>query len=148
MNLSKHFSLKEFTRSQTAARFGIRNEPTPEAIMRMMALCENILEPLREEVGRPVIITSGYRSPELNQRIGGSNWSQHMRGEAADIVIPGFSPLAVCKLIVELDLPFDQLIHEFGEWAHVSYSSRKRGETLTASFSETGVRYTKGLHNV
>ena len=145
MKLSEHFTLKEFTRSQTAARLGIRNEPGPEDIMRMMVLCEQVLEPLRTELGRPVIVSSGYRSPELNQRIGGSNRSQHCRGEAADIIIPGMSPLAVCKLIVELGLPFDQLIHEFGQWSHVSYRPQGRGQCLTAIRTEFGVKYLKGL---
>jgi len=147
MRLSEHFTLDEFTRSQTAARLGIPNEPTPEDINRMRALCETILEPLRERVGRPIMITSGYRSPKLNRAIGGSPRSQHCRGEAADIVIPGMSPLDVCHALV--GLPFDQAIHEFGRWCHVSYARHPRGERLTAVHDPNiGVRYMTGWREI
>jgi len=148
MRLTDHFSLHEFTRSRTAAKMGISNEPTPEHAAKLILLCEQILEPLRDEVGVPVHITSGYRSAELNAVIHGSRTSQHCRGEAADIIVPGFTPLAVCKLIVAMKLPFDQLIHEFGNdgWTHVSYHDPARGETLTATHHpDFGVQYVKGL---
>jgi len=149
MKLSRHFTLEEFTRSHTAARRNLPNIPGPEAIQRMIALCENVLEPLREEVGVPIHVTSGYRSPEVNARIGGSNRSQHPKGEASDIVIPGLTPLEVCKLIVRMRLPYDQLIFEFGRWTHVSHvAGTPRAMTLTAVSTAVGVKYLKGLQEV
>jgi len=148
MRLSDHFSLSEFTRSRTAAKLGISNEPTPEHAAKLMLLCEQILEPLRDEVGVPITISSGYRSSALNEAIHGSRRSQHCRGEAADIIVPGLAPLEVCKLIEAMGLPFDQLIHEFGQWTHVSYHEPARGETLTARHTDGGVQYIKGLWSV
>lgn len=149
MRLSKHFTLEEFTFSQTAARLGIDNTPPPDAIARMIALCEEVLEPLRERLGRPIIVTSGYRSRELNERIGGSPHSQHCRGEAADIVVPGLSPLDVCYAIKALG-KYDQLIHEFGRWCHVSWRGEQlsRREELTAVREDGRVRYLRGLREV
>ena len=149
MKLSPHFTLEEFTFSHTAVRHGIDNEPPSEKIPCLIALCENILEPLRAEVGCPIHITSGYRSPALNARIGGSNRSQHTRGEAADIVVPGMTPLGVCKLMIGMELPYDQLIFEFGRWTHVSYTrGAPRGMVLTAVKAPAGVRYLRGLQEV
>jgi len=149
MRLSQHFSLQEFTFSQTATRLGIPNAPPPDAIARMIALCEDVLEPLRAELGRPIIVTSGYRSPELNAAIGGSPRSQHCRGEAADIIVPGLSPLDVCRAVVELGR-FDQCIHEFGRWCHVSWRGDQlsRRETLTATHQDGRVIYLRGLVEV
>lgn len=134
MMLSEHFSLSEFTTSQEAARSGLRNEPGAEQIGNMRALCEEILEPLRRRVNRPIIISSGYRSHAINARIGGSQASQHMRGEAADILVAGMLPTDVVVLIRALVLPFDQLIDEFGRWVHVSHKrgGPQRGDVLAA----------------
>ena len=146
MRLSPHFTLEEMTTSQTAARRGIPNDPPPEAIARLVALCEGVLEPLRARLGRPIIVTSGYRSPELNAAIGGSPHSQHCRGEAADIIVPGLSPLDVCRAVHDLGR-YDQLIHEYGRWCHVSWrgESRSRREALTATLADGGTRYLPGL---
>jgi len=146
MRLSQHFSLDEFTFSQTAARKGIDNSPSPEAIAMMIALCEEVLEPLRAKLGRPIIVTSGYRSPGLNAMIGGSPNSQHCKGEAADVVVPGLSPLEVCRAIEQLGR-YDQLIHEFGRWCHVSWRGEElsRRETLTATHKDGRVVYLRGL---
>jgi zinc D-Ala-D-Ala carboxypeptidase len=131
MKLSNNFHLEEFIFSQTAQRLGIKNQPNQIHINNMNALCANILQPLRDSIGLPIKITSGYRSPELNKAIGGSQNSQHSNGEAADIVVIGLTPQQVCLKIIELNLPFDQLIHEFNSWTHVSYSSRQRRQRLT-----------------
>lgn len=85
MQLSEHFRLIEFTRSSVAQRLNIDNTPPEEAIAAMRRLCENVLEPLRRYVDRPLIITSGYRCERLNQAVGGVPTSQHLKGEAADI---------------------------------------------------------------
>jgi len=149
MRLSQHFSLAEFTFSQTATRLGIPNDPPPDAIARMIALCEEVLEPLRAHLGRPINITSGYRSPALNEAIGGSPRSQHCKGEAADIVVPGLTPLDVCRAVEQLGR-YDQLIHEFGRWCHVSWRGHElsRRETLTATRQDGRVVYLRGLQEV
>ena len=85
MQLSKHFKLSEFTKSQTAARLGIDNTPPEEVIPKLTFLCSQILEPLREKIDKPIIVTSGYRCAELSKAIGSSENSQHTKGEAVDI---------------------------------------------------------------
>lgn len=149
-NLSKHFTLAEFTRSQTATRHGISNRPTPAHLDAMKLLCERVLEPVREHFGRPVRITSGYRSAALNRKIGGSQTSQHSRGEAADFEIPGIDNRTVAKWIRD-NLRFDQLILEGAKrgdpnagWIHVSYrADRARMDVLTATFP--GPKYSRGI---
>ena len=142
MRLSPNFTLAELERSQTALRLGIDNLAPREAVERLTALCVQVLQPIRDHFG-PVHISSGYRGPALNARIGGSRRSQHMRGEAADIVIAGVTPIEVCRWIEGAAIGFDQLIYE-GDWTHVSYSSQHRRQVLTAHF-DGGVRYSKGL---
>ncbi len=134
--LSKNFYLHEFTRSQTAARHGINMSVIEGGIIysNLRNLCLNVLQPLRNHFGT-VHITSGYRPPKLNKRIGGSSNSQHLYGLAADIVVPGVSPLEVAQWIKANCKGYDQVIHEFGEWVHVSVASRNRAarnQSLTA----------------
>ena len=142
MRLSKNFTLEELEQSQTALRLGIDNRAAREAVECLTALCVQVLQPVRDHFG-PVHVSSGYRSRALNARIGGSQRSQHMRGEAADIVIAGVTPIEVCRWIEGAAIDFDQLIHE-GDWTHVSCSSEHRRQVLTAHF-DGGVRYSKGL---
>lgn len=120
MRLSKHFSLEEMTVSQVAARRGIDNEPRGHVVARLMRLCTSILEPIRIEFG-PVIITSGYRSPELNLAVGGAANSSHTFGAAADIILPQAN-LDVVFDWVRKNLVCDQCIREFppGGWIHVA----------------------------
>lgn len=138
MQLSKHFALHEFTRSQTASRRGIANNPGPAEIRALRMLCERVLEPVREHFGKPIRISSGYRGPKLNRAIGGSRTSQHMKGEAADFEIAGVSNVEVCRWM-EANLNYDQLILEFytpgqpnSGWVHVSYRVPYRNQELTA----------------
>jgi len=146
MRLAKHFTVEEFERSQYATRHDIPNILPPDLYQRAEALCQQVLEPLRERYERPVIITSGYRCKTLNYAIGGSANSQHTMGEAADILVPGAAPYDVCLWLQDSGLPFDQLIYE-GRWTHVSLSGqRNRHEVLTALFHrEGGVKYLQGL---
>lgn len=134
MTLSEHFTLTEMTVSQEAARSGLKNAPDALQIESLRHLCKNVLEPLRERVKRPVVVSSGFRSATVNRRIGGSARSQHCRGEAADFTIPGMSVEDVVALIRAMNLPFDQLIDEFGAWVHVSHSrtGKQRGQVMTA----------------
>lgn len=146
--MTPHFTLDELTFSQTAVRKSIENKPDKAQTENLRQLCLNVLEPLREALERPIIISSGYRSPRLNKAIGGSARSQHCKGEAADIVVPGMDAKDVALKIVELGLPVDQLILEGGRWVHVSYSSRNRGEVLTAHFGPQGTQYFQGIRSV
>lgn len=149
MLLSKHFELAEFVVSETAARQGIDNQPSDQVIANLSGLCEKILEPLRVHLARPVIITSGYRSVELNQAIGGSNTSQHMTGKAADIIVPEITPFDLCTLIESMNLPYGQLINEFGRWTHISLkTSGKTQQTLTAYRDNHQTIYEAGLIDV
>lgn len=145
-SLGSYFTLREMTVSETAARRGLPNLPGPAELSALTALVHNVLDPLRAALGRAVVVTSGYRSPEVNRLVKGSRTSQHLRGEAADIIVPGLSSVQVCRTIQRLRLPFDQLIEEFGEWTHVSYrAAGGRGEVLTARRVNGKVVYTPGL---
>ena len=142
MRLSPNFTLTELERSQTALRLGLDNRAPPPAVERLALLCSKVLQPIRDHFGA-VHISSGYRGPALNARIGGSRRSQHMRGEAADIVIAGVTPIEVCRWIEGAAIDFDQLIYE-GDWTHVSYSPQHRRQVLTAHFDRV-VRYSRGI---
>jgi len=131
MNLSKNFTLLELTHSQEATRAGLDNTPTTEHIKSLNLLCANILQPLRDRVARPIVISSGYRSVNLNRLIGGSIVSQHTIGQAADFTIPSISVEEVISIIRELKLPVDQCINEFQQWVHISHR-HNRGQFLAA----------------
>jgi hypothetical protein len=136
VQLSRNFYLDEFTRSQTAARHGIDVAVIEGGVIysNLRRLCLHVLQPLRDALG-PVHVTSGYRPPKLNRLIGGSSTSQHQYGQAADIVVSGHSPLEVARWLRDHGKAYDQLIHEFGEWVHVSVpgsGKSPRNERLTA----------------
>lgn len=142
MRLSKSFTLAELC--VTSVR--LDNTPGPKVTESLRALATDILQPLRDAVGVPVNVTSGYRSPAVNKAVGGAKTSQHVLGEAADIVVAGMSPREVCETIIALNLPFDQLIQEFGRWTHVSRGPRNRRQVLTATRNKAGkVSYLIGL---
>ena len=137
--VSAHFSLQELTASDTARARGIANQPGPAELRRMKALCEQVLEPLRTALGKPVTINSCYRSPELNKAVGGAANSQHVSGQAADIKVGGMTVLALFQHILQQGLPFDQLIYEAAsatsQWVHISYNADgNRGQILNAVF--------------
>jgi len=126
MQLSRNFSLQELIKSDTAIRKRIDNNPNADQIEKLKALCENILQPVRDHFGR-VKVTSGYRSPELCSAIGSSVNSQHAKAEAADFECIGVDNAELADWINQ-NLPYDQLICEFytpGEpnsgWIHCSY---------------------------
>jgi len=152
MNLSPHFTLEEMIKSQSGDRAGIDNLPPPACREALRALCVNVLEPIRERFG-PVVITSGYRGPELNRMVGGAASSQHCSGEAADIEVPGMSNGDLARWI-EKHLEYDQLILECYKpgipssgWVHVSYKAHtpNRKQELTATVVNGKMVYTPGI---
>jgi zinc D-Ala-D-Ala carboxypeptidase len=127
MMLTEHFSLAELTKSQTAERMGIKNSPSEDQVLSLSRLCENILEPTRENYGIPFSPSSCFRSSTLNNMVGGASNSQHVDGCAADIEISGVDNLELARWI-ERNLFYDQLILEHyvlgnadSGWVHVSY---------------------------
>jgi zinc D-Ala-D-Ala carboxypeptidase len=134
IQFTKNFSLQELLLTVNRQFDEEQYNPPPEIIENLRALCVNILQPLRDLLGTPVNINSGYRCPSLNKAIKGAKNSQHMTGQAADIVDHTNGNEFLFKRIKELNLPFDQLIDEFGfRWVHVSYDpSRNRKQVLQA----------------
>jgi hypothetical protein len=142
MKLSLHLDLSEVVRSESAKRKGISNMPTPEHIANFKILAEKVFEPIREHFRCPIHISSGYRSKELNQAVGGSSSSQHCTGEAIDVDMDGTPNGVTNRMVFDYikdNLEFDQLIYEFGDsnnpdWVHVSYEStgKQRKQILKA----------------
>lgn len=125
MQLTKNFSLIELTSSETAVRKGIDNTPNQVVVTNLKELCENVMQPLRDWYGKPINITSGYRSPKLNKAIGGSSTSDHCYGCAIDFTLPKEDYKMVFDWI-RTNLTFDQILWEFGDdtapqWIHVSF---------------------------
>ena len=151
MNLSPHFTLEELTATQVRSMVE-RNRVVSDSVRDALAhLCTDLLEPVRTHFGRPVIIHSGYRCPELNAMVGGSSTSQHRKGEAADFHVHGLPLVDVARWIASSGAPFGQLILEGGSpgawgWIHLSLGapwrdSRRCGEVLTYD----GSTYRRGL---
>ena len=147
MQLSKHFKLEEFTKSQIAVRKGIKNQPSSGDIKNLTDLCYGVLEKARVKFDKPIMINSGFRILELNRAIGSGDSSQHTKGMAADIEIAGVPNIKLAYWI-EANCDFDQLILEFwtGEqssgWIHCSYvEGSNRKQVLTFD----GKKYTNGL---
>lgn len=121
MQLSEHFTLEEFTRSETAARKGLDNS-APSEILDRLTLTAEKMEQVRGILGdAPITVFSGYRSPVVNRAVGGARSSAHMKGYAVDFKARNFSVAEAIKLIRQSPLRFDQLIDEFGAWVHISF---------------------------
>ena len=148
MKLSENFSLAEMTKSQTATRKGINNEPSTDHIENLIHLAKTILQPVREHFGKPVMISSGYRSPALCEAIGSSAKSQHAKVEAADFQIHGIDNKELASWIAA-NCEFDQLILEFyndndpnSGWIHCSSKMENlRKQTLKAERIEGRTSY-------
>lgn len=128
----KYFTIKELCKSETALAKGINNSPSPDVINNLILLVDFILDPLREKYGKPIFVNGAYRCPELNKAVGGAKTSQHMTGQAADITTGSvFNNKKLFNLIIDMNLPFDQLIDEKNyRWLHVSFSSKPRKQIL------------------
>lgn len=152
MNLSPNFTLTEMTKSESALRLGIKNEPNEEQLQNMIQLAQKVLQPIRDAFKKGVKVNSGFRSPELNRAIGGSPTSDHCKGQAADIEIPGVSNYTVSKWIQD-NLEFTQVILEFytpgvpdSGWVHVSYDPKNlKKQALTAIKKDGKTVYLPGL---
>ena len=151
VRLSQNFTLQEYIKSQTALRQGIDNMPNEQHLEKAKLLFENVVQPVRDNFG-VTVINSGYRGPELNEAVGGSDKSQHCKGEAVDIECPGVPNYEVAKWIHD-NLDFDQLILEFytpgipdSGWVHVSYKEdANRKSVLTAMKEDGKTVYKAGL---
>lgn len=152
MHLTKNFTLEELTKSETALRFGMDNTPNDEQLSNMVALCECVLQPIRDHFGKGVKVNSGFRDPEVNAKVGGSKTSDHCKGMAADIEIPGVANAELAQWIVD-NLEFRQVILEFytpgipdSGWVHVSYNpGDNKKQVLTATKQSGKTVYLPGL---
>jgi hypothetical protein len=134
--LGRSFYLSEFTVSAMAERQGKKVEVPDDILPNLRRLVETILQPLRDELDRPIVIISGYRPPWLNKAVGGSRTSAHMDGRAADLIVPGMTPAEVIEVLRrKTNAPFDQAIEEFGRWVHLGIApdgKMPRYQVLTA----------------
>jgi zinc D-Ala-D-Ala carboxypeptidase len=152
MNLTKNFTLAEMTKSETALRHGMDNTPGEQETSALKLLAEKVLQPVRDHFGRGVKVNSGFRHPEVNAKVGGSKTSDHCRGQAADIEIPGVPNAELAEWIKD-NLEFRQLILEFytpgipdSGWVHVSYVAEdNKKQVLTATKQNGKTVYLPGL---
>jgi len=153
MNLSKNLTLKEVTKSNTAIRKGINNEPNAEQLENLKVLATEVFQKIRDHFGVPIKVTSGFRSEALNKAVKGSKTSDHMKGCAIDIDMDGTPDITNAQVFnfIKDNLTFRQLIWEFGndtnpDWVHVSYvaggnkkevlrASKKGGKTIYTSYN-------------
>jgi hypothetical protein len=152
MNLTKNFTLAEMTKSETALRYDMDNTPSEQEIAALKLLAEKVLQPVRDHFGRGVKVNSGFRHPDVNAKVGGSKTSDHCRGQAADIEIPGVPNAELAEWIKD-NLEFRQLILEFytpgipdSGWVHVSYVAEdNKKQVLTATKQNGKTVYLTGL---
>lgn len=136
MKLTDNFTLEEMSHSNTAKARGLENKPNPEQIEELRKLCVNLLQPLRDIYGEPMIISSGYRSPIVNKAVGGVANSQHMKGQAADVSVK--EPRKLLATLLSSGLDFDQaILYQDGRnnFLHLSYNSGKNRKQVLYSKS-------------
>ena len=152
MNLTANFTLEELVKSETALRHDIDNTPGEAEIANLKTLCEKVLQPVRDHFQRGVKVNSGFRHPEVNAKVGGSKTSDHCKGQAADIEIPGIANADLAVWIMD-NLTYTQLILEFytpgvpdSGWVHVSYDpANLKKQNLTATKRDGKTVYLNGL---
>ncbi len=152
MNLTKNFTLAEMTKSETALRHGLENNPGEQELAALKLLAEKVLQPVRDHYGKGVKVNSAYRHPDVNSKVGGSRNSDHTRGQACDIEIPGVPNAELAEWIRD-NLEFRQLILEFytpgipdSGWVHVSFvSGDNKKQVMTATKQGGKTVYLPGL---
>lgn len=144
MQLTQNFSLAEMIKSETALRQGLDNTPGDEEIANLATLCYYVLQPLRDAYQRGVKVNSGFRHPDVNAAVGGSRTSDHCKGMAADIEIPGIPNADLAQYIAD-NFEFTQLILEFytpgvpdSGWVHVSYDPNNLKKQVMTAMREKG----------
>ena len=141
MQLTPNFTLEELTASGTAARLGINNIPNAVEISNLRRLAY-MLQELRNMFDAPIFINSGFRNKELNQAVGSSSSSQHLKACAADIRVSGYTPREAVRKIIDSGISYDQVICEYDSWVHISIPSevgvKARKNALT--IDKDGVR--------
>ena len=150
--LTKNFSLAELTKSETALRFDMENTPGAAEIANLTELAGKVLQPIRDHFGKGVKVNSGFRHPDVNAKVGGSKTSDHCKGQAADIEIPGVANAELAEWIKD-NLEFTQLILEFytpgipdSGWVHVSYDpGNLKKQVMTATKQGGKTVYLPGL---
>ncbi len=120
-----NFKISELIYSETAVKNNINNMPDINSLDNMLNLIYYCLQPVRELLNAPMIITSGYRNQIVNRLVGGVNSSQHTKGQAVDFVIKGMTPSQIISIIKTSKIEFDQLINEYDKWVHISYNKGK-----------------------
>lgn len=126
-----NFKMSELIYSETAIKNNINNMPDINSLDNLLNLIYYCLQPARELLGAPMIITSGYRNPLVNRLVGGVNSSQHTKGQAADFTVSGITPSQIISIIKTSKIEFDQLVNEYDKWVHISYNKGKnRREVL------------------
>lgn len=142
---AEFFTLEEITRSETARLKGLNNMPQGLLLIRLNETARR-MDSVRLYLGHPVIVTSGYRSAELNRAIGGTSSSHHVQGYAVDFRCPTFGdPACICRALRDSGIRYDQLIQEFNQWVHISFAPTMRQQTLTAIKQGGRTLYRPGL---
>lgn len=130
MRLTSHFNLDEFLTSDAADHYKLSNEPTPQHLEHLQITATG-MEQVRAVFGRPIVISSAYRSPAVNAKVGGTPTSDHPNGWACDFHVAGFSDYEVALRLASSEVKFDQLIYEKGRCVHISFNPRMRGQVLS-----------------
>ncbi len=129
--MSLNFKISELIYSDTAIKNNINNMPDINSLDNMLNLIYYCLQPIRNKLNKPMIITSGYRNPVVNRLAGGVNNSQHTQGQAVDFTVNGLTPAQIIEIIKKSGIKFDQLINEYNRWVHISFNKgNNRGMVL------------------
>ena len=145
MKLTEHFTLEEFTRSTTGEKNNINNS-VPDDLMPNIQLTAIKLELVRKALGKPILITSGYRCPALNARVGGASTSAHTKGLAVDFHCSFGTPKQICQRLIDAGVQFDKLIQEHNQWVHIGFSPTNNRQIVLTAVKQGGKTvYINGL---
>ena len=120
-----NFTISELIRSDIAAKKNINNMPDIKSLDNLLNLIYFCLQPIREYINEPIIITSGFRNSEVNKLVGGAKNSQHLTGQAADFIVRGMTPKQIIAKVQNMGIEHDQLINEYDQWVHISFNKGK-----------------------